>query len=140
MSNCFIASTKGFDEFYATNPSVVTEHRFYPIHKDPFCGKVLDAQTTEIIFAYYNHPEASVVEVRGSWDDWKEPIKLTKDEQGNFKGSAYLTPHNHTYKFVVDGEWKVDVTKPILKDGHHENNIIKIGNQIQVYSNMLAAR
>ena len=40
MSNCFIASTKGFDQLYEKNPSVVLERKLYLVDDELKKGKI----------------------------------------------------------------------------------------------------
>ena len=45
MSTSLLAATKGFDEFYETNPSVVSERRKYAIENDFTGGEKLSLIT-----------------------------------------------------------------------------------------------
>jgi Glycogen recognition site of AMP-activated protein kinase len=138
MSSCFIASTKGFDEFYAENPSVVSEKRLYPlsIHK----GRDQDHVMVEAKVNYYENTEANTVEVKGSWDEWKTPVILSKDAKGVFRGSVNVYPGTHFYKFIVDGNWVCDHTKALIIENGHMNNVLRVQKEYKIYQNMVQAR
>lgn len=49
--------------------------------------------------------------LKGSWDNWVGAVEMTK--VGNkFVTEMYLPESSYEYKFVVDGEWRIDYTKP----------------------------
>lgn len=51
-------------------------------------------------------PDASAVFLAGTFNDWKtDATVLTKDQQGNWRGTLDLPPGRHEFKFVVDGQW-----------------------------------
>lgn len=61
------------------------------------------------------------VEIKGSWDNWVTGIKLnhfygTHDEGSNFSYLAkFIVPSANTtyeYKYLIDGEWSIDESKP----------------------------
>jgi len=140
MSNCFIATTKGFDEFYLKNPSVVGETRLYPIIAEPLKGIEREQNFVTIYFHLYDHSNANYVEVRGSWDEWKNSIPLEKDGKGVFRGTASIAPGSYTYKFIVDGNWVCDKSKPTVQDGDTENNFLKVSREVMIYNNMMYPR
>lgn len=140
MSNCFIATTKGFDEFFPKNLSVIAENRLYPIVTDPCAGLSSELDTVKVMFTYNANPKAQKVEVKGNWDDWQNGVFLTKSDQGNFRAEIDLPLGTHIYKFLVDGEWGVDNTKPIINHGGVENNIIKVETEMTTFSNMWPVR
>lgn len=51
-----------------------------------------------------------------------------------------MSPQEYTYKFVVDGDWRVDPQKPIERKGDIENNVIHLHNQVQAYKNISMPR
>lgn len=138
MSNCFIASTKGFDEFYAENPSVVSERRHYPLSISK--GKDQEHVSFEAKLNYYENPNANSVEVRGSWDDWKDSIVLQKDTKGIFRGIVNLCSGTHFFKFIVDGIWLCDNTKALVSENGNLNNVIRIPKGYKIYPNIVQAR
>ena len=65
---------------------------------------------TSVTFQY-KAPNASAVEVRGTmcgWEDGKG-VSMSKNEYGIWSVTvSNVTPGQHEYKFVVDGEWVTD--------------------------------
>ncbi|MFT5126569.1 MAG: 1,4-alpha-glucan branching enzyme [Rhodothermales bacterium] len=51
----------------------------------------------------------SQVFLTGSFNEWSATKKELKDsEDGLFTGYLFLKPGSYEYKFIVDGEWRVD--------------------------------
>jgi 1,4-alpha-glucan branching enzyme len=54
-------------------------------------------------------PDAKSVIVTGTFCDWAEDLHpLKKDRKGVWKGTVYLMPGRHEYRFLVDGQWQDD--------------------------------
>lgn len=54
-------------------------------------------------------PNAKKVSAAGSFNNWNtNALKLKKDSQGNWTGSASLKTGRYEYLFFVDGEWVND--------------------------------
>ncbi|WP_299625314.1 glycogen-binding domain-containing protein [uncultured Tenacibaculum sp.] len=70
---------------------------------------------------------AEKVILAGSFNNWSEgSYKMTKVKQGWFF-STVLQSGKHHYKFIVDGEWKVDPSNPVKEfDGHGNINSVKM--------------
>merc|ERR1711915_765912 len=69
------------------------------------------------------------VEVSGSWTkDWKrQPCKLNSD--GMFEIELDLSPGIYEYKFLVNGIWSLDETKPSVRNEFGgENNVLIVEN------------
>jgi len=64
-------------------------------------------------------PQAKAVFVAGEFNHWnKTATPLKRDTNGRWNATIPLLPGKHAYKFVVDGEWKVDAANPEqTKDG-----------------------
>ena len=63
------------------------------------------AKETRVEFSL-NAPQARQVSVAGTFNRWNTTdFKLTKDRQGNWKGSLSLKPRRHQYRYFVDGGW-----------------------------------
>ncbi len=57
----------------------------------------------------FRAPEAISVQLVGDFTHWQEsPISLRKDAKGIWHTSVELTPGEHHYRFLVDGEWRDD--------------------------------
>ncbi|KAK7470960.1 Cruciform DNA binding protein [Stygiomarasmius scandens] len=63
------------------------------------------------------HTSPSSVVVTGTFDHWSQTLHLTKDSSG-FRGSTTVPwDEKIIYKFIVDGQWVVDDSKPTENDG-----------------------
>ena len=70
----------------------------------------------------------NMVEISGSWDNWKEKIELKYDPLNNRwkcikslqKGKKYL------YKYLLDGNWTINKNESMEVQGDIQNNMIKI--------------
>jgi len=72
--------------------------------------------------------DVSTVEIATSTTAWKR-ICMTRVPTGEFVISLELPPGTHDFKFIVDGVWQCDPSKPIHQTGEHENNYIVISDQ-----------
>ena len=71
-------------------------------------------QTKEgVLFSYYN-PSARDVRIVGDFSDWEPLENSMVQEQGKhiWTGKIPLEAGTYQYKFIVDGEWKVDPENP----------------------------
>mmetsp|Transcript_124228 Transcript_124228/g.397636 ORF Transcript_124228/g.397636 Transcript_124228/m.397636 type:complete len:1019 (+) Transcript_124228:79-3135(+) len=139
-----IGSVRGYDELFAANPSVVSERRWYkdiegvtpftlmwpslqappPEETTPTSLETQDPQ--EVEFAWVRGAKSNVV-VRGSWDNWKADLPLKLQADGTWVAIVSLPSASLPvqYKFIVDGTWKCDRTKPRSDDGTgNVNNVL----------------
>ena len=74
-------------------------------------------------------PESDIY-VSGSFNDWNASVKKMKDVKGDgrFTATAMLFPGEYEYKFVVDGDWKVDQECPrwVRNDFGTLNSLLKV--------------
>ena len=57
----------------------------------------------------FRAPEALSVQLVGDFTHWQDqPISLKKQAGGVWHASVPLTPGEHHYRFLVDGEWRDD--------------------------------
>ncbi len=57
----------------------------------------------------FTAPEARSVLLVGDFTHWQERgLSMRKDEHGVWSISVELQPGKHTYRFIVDGEWRDD--------------------------------
>ncbi|MCD7472166.1 hypothetical protein HAX54_013173 [Datura stramonium] len=77
-------------------------------------------RTTLIVW----HNSASEVLLTGSFDGWTTQRKMEKLRTGVFSVSLKLYPGSYEIKFIVDGIWKVDPLRPIVRNNGHENNLL----------------
>ena len=65
--------------------------------------------------------------VTGTFDNWSKSLPLVKQTDGSFSLQVPLPPkaEDVIYKYVVDGEWRINSDENITKDESGiENNII----------------
>lgn len=62
-----------------------------------------------VVFSYYD-PIAKSVQLVGDFSKWKpvEDLMVQEKENKIWKGIIHLEPGKHQYKFIVDGEWRID--------------------------------
>ena len=70
------------------------------------------------------------VKLVGSFNNWKEEIKMNKCEKDNsFKHKLKLKRDNYEYKFIVDNVWKFSKQQGMKTDGRgNTNNYIDLTN------------
>lgn len=74
--------------------------------------------------------EESTVAVVGSWSDWfAEPMNKEGDR---FVLDKLLTPGNYEYKFIVDGMWRNDSTKPSLLVNGFQNHRLSVLPSVRI--------
>ena len=57
----------------------------------------------------FRAPDAISVLLVGDFTHWqKQPIPMQKDEDGIWVASVELQPGKHSYRFIVDSEWRDD--------------------------------
>jgi hypothetical protein len=59
-------------------------------------------------FRLKGHPNARVVAVAGSFNDWNQSQVLCGKEGDEWICRIDLTPGRYTYKFIIDGDWMLD--------------------------------
>ncbi|XP_061990805.1 protein PTST homolog 2, chloroplastic isoform X1 [Rosa rugosa] len=69
---------------------------------------------------------ASEVLLAGSYDGWATQRKMERSSTGIFSVSLKLYPGRYEIKFIVDGEWRIDPLRPIVRNDGFENNILII--------------
>ncbi|KAL6190009.1 hypothetical protein ACLB2K_036410 [Fragaria x ananassa] len=69
---------------------------------------------------------ASEVLLAGSYDGWATQRKMERSSTGIFSVSLKMYPGRYEIKFIVDGEWRIDPLRPIVRNNGFENNILII--------------
>lgn len=99
-------------------------------------------QGNKVTFMLYR-PEASQIEVAGSFTNWERITMFRKQDDPAMWGVQYtLPPGRYTYKYVIDGEWTVDPENYLLEkdpDGQF-NSVFVISNQAAARENRLSAQ
>lgn len=70
------------------------------------------AARSSVLFTLEDAPGRQVF-VAGCFSDWEPKYRLTdKDGSGIYSCRVLLPPGEYQYKFVVDGEWRLDAANP----------------------------
>lgn len=70
----------------------------------------------------------SSVQVAGSFNDWKDPVALSHNEETGVWSKEIIVPGGqHSFKFLVDGTWRIDDRIPCMEDeGGNQNNVVSV--------------
>ena len=71
----------------------------------------------------FTAPDAMSVQLVGDFTHWKDKaISMKRETGGTWRASVVLSPGNHHYRFIVDGQWRDDpectIRVPIPFDGY----------------------
>jgi len=79
-------------------------------------------------FRLKGHPDARVVALAGSFNDWNQSQLLFGREGDGWVCRLDLDPGVYTYKFVVDGNWLLDPANPSTQEDEagNVNNVLEI--------------
>ena len=100
-----------------------------PIAEKPAASARLDVQVAgsrkEVVFRY-DAPSAARVALAADFTGWdKSPIALSKGRDGIWQIRVALDRGQHHYKFLVDGEWRMDPNCRMQKpNGFGTNNAV----------------
>lgn len=85
---------------------------------------------TNFVFALKEYPAAKKVYVSGNFNNWRPQELLMTRTPNGWEIPLYLADGTHTYKFVVDGNWKFDPANPekYPNEFNDYNSVIRIGN------------
>lgn len=74
--------------------------------------------------------QGKTVAVAGSFNDWDPTAKILADKtnEGVYRGVLMLAPGEYEYKFVVDGDWRIDENNPCFasNDLGTLNSVLKV--------------
>lgn len=73
---------------------------------------------------------ANEVFLTGSFAKWSTQFIMIETQKNQFEISLNLPPGEYEYKYIVDGEWKVDDSRPLItnKKGEENNYLLVIDN------------
>eukprot|EP00088_Acartia_fossae_P039157 TRINITY_DN40755_c0_g1_i1.p1 TRINITY_DN40755_c0_g1~~TRINITY_DN40755_c0_g1_i1.p1 ORF type:complete len:150 (-),score=35.08 TRINITY_DN40755_c0_g1_i1:78-527(-) len=73
------------------------------------------------------------VKVAGSWNKWRPQNMIYSEPDDVWMLSLNLKPGRYQYKYIVDGEWIHDPTRPSSDDGKGNiNNVIVVESKLDV--------
>jgi hypothetical protein len=80
------------------------------------------------MFRLKGHPNARVVAVAGSFNDWNQSQVLCGKEGDEWVCRIDLAPGKYTYKFIIDGDWILDPANPDTEDDErgHTNSVLVV--------------
>ncbi|KAF3328191.1 Protein PTST [Carex littledalei] len=82
--------------------------------------------------------DAEVVEIAGSFNGWQHRLKMNLDQSSNSEDPSnfrqlkvwttelLLYPGVYQIKFVVDGNWRVDLERELVTIGEFANNVLTV--------------
>eukprot|EP01022_Parablepharisma_sp_SALTPOND_P008156 TRINITY_DN135298_c0_g1_i1.p1 TRINITY_DN135298_c0_g1~~TRINITY_DN135298_c0_g1_i1.p1 ORF type:complete len:1666 (-),score=190.28 TRINITY_DN135298_c0_g1_i1:86-5026(-) len=151
MVNGSIGTTRGVDEFFPKNLSVISEKRLYQILPDIEVPRVEESKEVfaekAVEFTYVG--DASKVALLGTFNNWKMDVHLLENTgHRNWKTSLPLKPGKYHYKFVVNGKDWVLGPGPMESDASgHTNNVVVVedkgkpsGGNMLVYDDLRPVR
>jgi len=87
----------------------------------------LPVRTCEVGFEW--KAAAAEVAVVGEFNDWRPAgYELARDPDGVFRGSFVVGPGRHAYRFLVDGEERMDPSNPLTmfsRDGFEHSALVQ---------------
>ncbi|KKR30969.1 MAG: hypothetical protein A2149_08355 [Candidatus Schekmanbacteria bacterium RBG_16_38_11] len=86
----------------------------------------------EVIFSFWA-PDAKMVQLAGDFNNWspEENINLENKGNGLWEKKLILKPGEYQYKYVVDGNWRVDPNNPlkVCDNSGYENSLLKLNQE-----------
>ena len=139
-----IGSTRGYDQLFPIQPSVVNEKRqyaydpnFYELIKDDEepeekekTVEIKEEEPKQRKIKFEFHVQANSVDLALSSRGWKPDIHLKKESNDYFTVEVELENNTrHFYKYVLNNSnWVFDVNKPNINDGKGNiNNYVDVG-------------
>ncbi|KAL0225760.1 hypothetical protein P9112_013084 [Eukaryota sp. TZLM1-RC] len=73
-------------------------------------------------------PHAKSVDIKGSFDSWRNSYSLTRRKDNTFSCCISLPEGRHEFKFILDGiNWSCSNKYPTLRDSQgNENNYVDV--------------
>ena len=82
-------------------------------------SKSTDNGNCKVTFVYEPPETVEKVFVAGDFNNWDPASMRMTRRNGTFRKRVELDPGEHTYKYVVDGEWQPDPRADVqVADGH----------------------
>ena len=85
---------------------------------------------TNYVFKLNSYANARKVYLAGSFNRWRPKEALMNQTPTGWELPVYLAEGTHTYKFIVDGDWKTDPGNPnaLPNEFNDFNSVISLGN------------
>lgn len=145
MCNCAIGSTRGFDQLFPFQPSVIKENRLYSfdstfedmLHLIHYQATQSEKEK-EVFFEFHPrnslNPSTQTVKLALSTHDWQPDISLIKINDNLFTTRVVLPKGKYLYKYVLDGNiWTYDPSQPMENEnGKITYNILDLGDETKL--------
>jgi hypothetical protein len=82
---------------------------------------VAPSRSGNVIFQLLRYPDANIVAVAGSFNNWNQSQTLFAKEGDRWVCRIKLEPGKYLYKFIVDGDWITDPDNPNTEDDGNGN-------------------
>jgi Glycogen recognition site of AMP-activated protein kinase/Domain of unknown function (DUF3471) len=105
----FNRDAKGVVESLTIAPSPASDKKPLVAKKLALPLPSLKGNTT---FRLKGHPNARLVAVAGSFNDWDQSKVICGKEGDEWVCRIDLAPGKYTYKFIIDGDWILDPANP----------------------------
>ena len=115
------------------------------LSRPPVAGKTKSGALYKPLEIVWKHGCVSKCFVHGTFTEpaWIEGIPLSKDSSGLFKvdlSERGLAPGTYIFKFVVDGEWKIDKSQPTHRDlNGNVNNSMFVRSSLRPLKSVMSA-
>ncbi len=130
LLNCAIGTTRGYDQLFPFQPSVVKENRNY-VFDEKFEDLLNDIKirlkqgnkVKEIFFEFHprnsENPNTKQVKLALSSHNWKPDIPLTRINDNLFTVRLKLPSGKYHYRYLLDGNiWTYDSSQPMGFDAN----------------------
>ena len=103
---------RGAEDYRALAGEIIAEEKKLAVVSTPI--QLGPKQVEDNIILRYYDPIAQDVQIAGDFSNWEpvENIMVQQKENKIWKGAVQLKPGKYQYKFIVDGEWKIDPCNP----------------------------
>jgi hypothetical protein len=102
-------ATKADSEAAGQNPASLVPQTAAEKKRDG--GRKVKSSDSSLVKTQFNlkAPTAKAVKLAADFTDWeKSPLDLTKSADGVWQTVIPLSPGDHSYRFIVDGQWHDD--------------------------------
>ena len=148
LLDCAVGSTRGYDQLFPFQPSVVKENRnyIYDNHFEDLINEIKKnmqskEQTKEIFFEFHprnsENPNTKHVKLALSSHNWRPDINLTRINDNLFTVRLKLPKGKYHYKYVLDGNiWTYDASQPMEFDIKKQiNNVLDLCDDTKLIVN-----
>ena len=102
--------SRGTEDYMALAGEVVAEEKEKELAKVRAHTQLGPQLIGDRVLLRYYDPTARDVKIAGDFSNWQPVDNIMVQQKGNkiWKGTVHLKPGRYQYKFLVDGQWKMD--------------------------------